>query len=172
MDVRNGARLEKTPPSADQYGSPNQFDELENPMIKIATSQLWVLDQDEAVDFYTNKVGFEIRQDVTVPELGNFRWVTVAPVGEQDCDIVLMAIPGPPVMTEEAADKVRELTAMGFAGTVFLTTDDVQKAYDELSARGVEFTGPPEQQPYGLDCAFRDPSGNNVRLAQLPDTDA
>ena len=136
-------------------------------MIKIATSQLWVLDQDEAVDFYTNKVGFEIRQDVTMPELGDFRWVTVAPVGEQDCDIVLMAIPGPPVMTEDVADKVRELTSLGFAGTVFLATDDVQKYYEELSARGVEFTGPPEQQPYGLDCAFRDPSGNNLRLAQL-----
>src|SRR4051812_22914303 len=145
---------------------------MENPMIKIATSQLWVLDQDEAVDFYTNKVGFEIRQDVTMPELGDFRWVTVAPPGGQDCDIVLMAIPGLPVMTEDVADKVRELTSLGFAGTVFLTTDDVQKAYDELSARGVEFTGPPEQQPYGLDCAFRDPSGNNLRLAQLQEPPA
>jgi uncharacterized glyoxalase superfamily protein PhnB len=141
-------------------------------MIKIATSQLWVLDQDEAVDFYTNKVGFEIRQDVTMPELGDFRWVTVAPPGEQDCDIVLMAIPGPPVMTADVADKVRDLTSLGFAGTVFLTTDDVQKAYEELGARGVEFTGPPEQQPYGLDCAFRDPSGNNVRLAQLQEPSA
>lgn len=135
-------------------------------MIKINTTQLWVLDQDEAVDFYTNKVGFEIRQDVSLPELGGFRWVTVAPPGQQDVDIVLMAIPGPPVMTEEVADKVRELTAIGFASTVFLTTDDVQKAYEELSARGVEFTGPPEQQPYGIDCAFRDPSGNNLRLMQ------
>jgi catechol 2,3-dioxygenase-like lactoylglutathione lyase family enzyme len=137
-------------------------------MIKIATSQLWVLDQDAAVDFYTNKVGFEVRQDVTLPELGDFRWVTVAPPGEQDTDIVLMAIPGPPVMPPEVADTVRELTARGFAGTVFLTTDDVQKVYEELSARGVQFTGPPEQQPYGLDCAFRDPSGNNVRIMQRP----
>ena len=62
---------------------------------------------------------------------------------------------------------MRELTSMGFAGTVFLETDDVQKVYEELSARGVEFTGPPEQQPYGLDCAFRDPSGNNIRIAQM-----
>jgi predicted enzyme related to lactoylglutathione lyase len=135
-------------------------------MIKIATSQLWVLDQNEAVDFYTNKVGWEIREDVTLAEMGNFRWVTVAPPGNQDIAIVLMAIPGPPVMAEEVADRVRELTALGFAGTVFLETDDVQKAYEELSERGVEFTGPPEQQPYGLDCAFRDPSGNNLRLAQ------
>jgi predicted enzyme related to lactoylglutathione lyase len=136
-------------------------------MMRIATSQLWVLDQAEAVAFYTEKVGWEVRQDVTLPELGNFRWVTVAPAG-QDVDIVLMAIPGPPIMTEEVAAKVRDLTSLGFAGTVFMQTDDVQRDYEQLSARGVEFTGPPEQQPYGLDCAFRDPSGNNIRLGQMP----
>ena len=134
--------------------------------IRIATTQLWQLDQDAAVDFYTRKVGWEIREDVTLPEMGNFRWVTVAPPGGQDTQVVLMAIPGPPVMPAEVGDKVRELTSLGFAGTVFLETDDVQKVYEELSARGVEFTGPPEQQPYGLDCAFRDPSGNNIRIAQ------
>ena len=136
-------------------------------MIKIATTQLWQLDQQAAVEFYTKKVGWEIRQDVTLPEMGNFRWVTVAPPGQEDIEVVLMAIPGPPVMPAEVSDKVRELTSMGFAGTVFLQTDDVQKVYEELSARGVEFTGPPEQQPYGLDCAFRDPSGNNIRIAQM-----
>jgi predicted enzyme related to lactoylglutathione lyase len=137
-------------------------------MTKIATSQLWVLDQDEAVDYYTNKVGWEIREDVTLAEL-NFRWVTVAPPDEHNTQIVLMAIPGPPVMAPEVADKVRELVSLGFAGTVFIETDDVQKEYDAMVARGVEFTGPPEQQPYGLDCAFRDPSGNNVRIAQRTD---
>ncbi len=134
---------------------------------RIATSQLWQLDQAAAVDFYTNKVGWEIRTDVTLAEMGNFRWVTVAPPGDQETEVVLMAIPGPPVMPTEVADKVRELVALGFAGTVFLQTDDVQKAYEEMSARGVEFTGPPEQQPYGLDCAFRDPSGNNIRIGQM-----
>ena len=134
---------------------------------RIATSQLWQLDQNAAVDFYTTKVGWEIRADVTVPEMGNFRWVTVAPPGEEHHAVVLMAIPGPPVMTNEVADKVRELVALGFAGTVFLETDDVQKAYEEMSARGVEFTGPPEEQPYGLDCAFRDPSGNNIRIGEM-----
>ena len=137
-------------------------------MIRIAAAQLWVLDQAEAVEYYTKKVGWEIREDVTLAELGDFRWVTVAPPGTaaDSTTIVLMAIPGPPVMSAEVSDKVRELTALGFAGTVFVETDDVQKAYEELSARGVQFTGPPEQQPYGLDCAFRDPSGNNIRLAQ------
>jgi predicted enzyme related to lactoylglutathione lyase len=135
-------------------------------MIRIATTQLWVLDQDEALEFYTKKVGWEIREDVTIAEMGNFRWVSVAPPGTQDPAVVLMAIPGPPVMSPEVTEKVRELVSLGFAGTVFLETDDVQKVYEELSGRGVEFSGPPEQQPYGLDTSFRDPSGNNIRLAQ------
>ena len=135
-------------------------------MMKIATTQVWVNDQDEALAFYTDKLGMEVRADVTMAEMGDFRWLTVSPPGQEDIAIVLMAIPGPPVMAAEVADRVRELTSLGFAGTVFLETDDVQKTYEELSARGVEFTGPPEQQPYGLDCAFRDPSGNNLRLAQ------
>jgi predicted enzyme related to lactoylglutathione lyase len=135
-------------------------------MIRIATTQLWVLDQDEAVEFYTNKVGWEIREDVTIAEMGNFRWVSVAPPGTQDTAVVLMAIPGPPMMSPEVTEKVRDLVSLGFAGTVFLETDDVHKVYEELSGRGVEFSGPPEQQPYGLDTSFRDPSGNNLRLAQ------
>jgi predicted enzyme related to lactoylglutathione lyase len=135
-------------------------------MIRIATSQLWQLDQAAAVEFYTKKVGWEIREDVTIAEMGDFRWVTVAPPGEEHTAVVLMAIPGPPVMPAEVNDKVRDLVALGFAGTVFLETDDVQKVYEELSARGVEFTGAPEKQPYGIDCAFRDPSGNNLRLTQ------
>src|SRR6266513_2847350 len=78
-----------------------------------------------------------------------------------------MAFPGPPVMDKETADEVRNLMAKGFAGTIFLTTDDCQASYDELSARGVEFVEKPEQRPYGIDAAFRDPSGNNIRLTQL-----
>ena len=93
-------------------------------MIRIGTAQLWVHDQDEALEFYTKKVGMEIRSDVTVPELGNFRWLTVAPAGQPDIAIVLMAIPGPPVMDEQTAKEVRSLMAKGFAGTIFLETDD------------------------------------------------
>ena len=95
-------------------------------MIKISTAQLWVHDQDEALDFYTKKLGMEVRSDVTLAELGDFRWLTVAPPGQEDVAIVLMAIPGPPVMDSETAGHVRNLMAKGFAGTVFLTTDDVQ----------------------------------------------
>jgi predicted enzyme related to lactoylglutathione lyase len=99
--------------------------------------------------------------------MGNFRWLTVAPPGQEDFAIVLMAIPGPPVMAEETAEQVAGLMAKGFAGTVFLTTDDCQASYEELRARGVEFTEPPEQRPYGIDSGFRDPSGNSLRLTQV-----
>jgi uncharacterized glyoxalase superfamily protein PhnB len=136
-------------------------------MIKIANAQLWVHDQDEALEFYTRNVGFEVRADVTVPELGNFRWLAVGPEGQEDFSVVLMAIPGPPVMDEQTADEVRNLMGKGFAGTVFLTTDDVQSEYEELKGRGVEFTEAPEERPYGIDCGFRDPSGNSLRLTQL-----
>jgi predicted enzyme related to lactoylglutathione lyase len=78
-----------------------------------------------------------------------------------------MAIPGPPMMDTETSEQVRELMAKGFAGTVFLVTDDCQASYEELLARGVEFTETPEQRPYGIDCGFRDPSGNNLRLTQV-----
>ncbi len=107
--------------------------------------------------------------DVTLPEMGNFRWLTVGPAGQDDIAIVLMAIPGPPVMDDETADQVRTLMAKGFAGTVFLTTDDCQASYEELKGRGVEFNEPPEERPYGIDSGFRDPSGNNLRLTQVRD---
>jgi uncharacterized glyoxalase superfamily protein PhnB len=136
-------------------------------MISIATAQLWVHDQDEALAFYTEKLGMEVRSDVTLPEMGDFRWLTVSPPGQNDVSIVLMAIPGPPVMDSETADEVRKLMAKGFAGTVFLVTDDCEASYKELKARGVEFTEPPEDRPYGIDSGFRDPSGNSFRLTQV-----
>jgi predicted enzyme related to lactoylglutathione lyase len=136
-------------------------------MIKISVAQLWVHDQDEALEFYTKKVGFETRTDVTVAELGNFRWLVVGPAGQPDIGITLMAIPGEPVMDSQTADDVRNLMAKGFAGTVFLRTDDIQASYEELKSRGVEFVEEPTQYPYGMDSSFRDPSGNNLRLAQL-----
>lgn len=136
-------------------------------MIKISNAQLWVHDQDEALEFYTKKVGMETRMDVTVPEMGNFRWLTVGPAGQPDIALVLMAVPGPPVMDEQTAEDVRNLTAKGFAGTVFLTTEDCRASYEELTARGVEFSEKPTEQPYGIDAAFRDPSGNNIRLTQV-----
>ncbi|ORB84395.1 glyoxalase [Mycobacterium kansasii] len=141
-------------------------------MLKIASAQLWVHDQDAALKFWTEKVGMEVRQDVSLPELGGFRWLTVGPPGQDDVSIVLMDVPGPPMLDEATRQQVRDLMAKGFAGTVFLTTDDCQASYRELTARGVEFTEPPEQRPYGIDSGFRDPSGNSVRLTQLTDMSA
>jgi uncharacterized glyoxalase superfamily protein PhnB len=136
-------------------------------MIKIANAQLWVNDQEEALVFYTQKLGMEVRVDATLPEMGDFRWLTVGPAGQPDVAIVLMAIPGPPVMDADTAAEVRNLMAKGFAGTVFLTTEDCQASYEELRARGVEFVEPPEVRPYGIDSGFRDPSGNHLRLTQV-----
>jgi len=136
-------------------------------MITLSTTQLWVHDQDEALNFYTNKLGMEVRSDVTLAELGNFRWLTVGPPRQPDISIVLMAIPGPPVMDPDTAEQVKALMAKGFAGTVFFTTDDVHADYEELRSRGVEFTEEPEERPYGIDAGFRDPSGNSFRLTQV-----
>jgi predicted enzyme related to lactoylglutathione lyase len=139
-------------------------------MITLGNAQLWVHDQDEALAFYTEKLGMEVRSDATLPEMGDFRWLAVGPAGQQGTGIVLMAIPGPPVMDPETADQVRSLMAKGFTGTLFLTTDDCQAAYEELKGRGVEFVEEPQERPYGIDSSFRDPSGNNIRLIQVRET--
>jgi predicted enzyme related to lactoylglutathione lyase len=138
-------------------------------MIKLSNAQLWVHDQDEALAFYTEKLGMEVRADVTLPEMGDFRWLTVGPPGQEDVSIVLMAIPGPPVMDPETGDQVRNLMAKGFAGTIFLGTEDCRAAFKELKGRGVEFVEEPEERPYGIDSSFRDPSGNHIRLTEVRD---
>jgi len=134
--------------------------------VRLANAQIWVLDQDEALEFWTKKMGWEVRADITMPELGDFRWLSVGPPGQEDISVVLMAIPGPPVMDDATKKQVEELVAKGWGGTVFLTADDVQAAYEELKDRGVEFTEAPTEQPYGLDSEFRDPSGNKYRLGK------
>jgi catechol 2,3-dioxygenase-like lactoylglutathione lyase family enzyme len=129
--------------------------------------QVWVHDQDEALAFYTEKLGMELREDVTVAEMGNFRWLSVGLPG-QDVAITLMAIPGPPVFDEETRDQIHKLIAKGASGGLFFSTDDAQGAYEELKSRGVEFTQEPTEQPYGIDAGFRDISGNHFRMAQAP----
>jgi catechol 2,3-dioxygenase-like lactoylglutathione lyase family enzyme len=129
-----------------------------------------VHDQDEAVSFYTEKLGLELRDDVTVPEMGNFRWVTVGVVGQPDVGIALLAVPGPPVFDAETKEQIEALVAKGAAGGLFFATDDVQGTYEELKGRGVEFQQEPTEQPYGIDAGFRDPSGNQMRVAQLSAT--
>lgn len=135
-------------------------------MFTIANAQLFVHDQDVALRFWTEQVGMEVRADISLPEMGNFRWLTVGPVGQPEIGIVLMPFPQPPMVSAELSHGIADLTAKGGTGTVFLETDDCRKAYAELSARGVDFTQAPTDQPYGVDAGFRDPSGNNVRLTQ------
>jgi catechol 2,3-dioxygenase-like lactoylglutathione lyase family enzyme len=127
---------------------------------------VWVHDQDEALTFYTDKLGMELRDDVTLPEMGDFRWLTVGPAGQPDIALVLMTIPEPPVFERETHDQIESLMAKGVAGGLFMATDDCQATYEELSGRGVEFVDLPEQRPYGIDASFRDPSGNSIRLVQ------
>jgi catechol 2,3-dioxygenase-like lactoylglutathione lyase family enzyme len=127
---------------------------------------VWVHDQDEALEFYTKTLGMEVRDDVTVPEMGNFRWLTVAPPGQQGVALALLDIPGPPVFDEETAAQVRSIVAKGAAGGLFFLSDDVRGTYEELKQKGVEFSQEPTEQPYGLDAGFRDPSGNQIRMMQ------
>jgi predicted enzyme related to lactoylglutathione lyase len=135
-------------------------------MLKQLThAQVWVDNQDEALAFYTEKLGMELREDVTVPELGNFRWLSVGVPG-QEVSITLMAVPGPPVFEEETRSQILALLAKGAAGGLFFATDDCQASYEELKKRGVEFAQEPTEQPYGLDAGFRDPSGNHFRMMQ------
>jgi catechol 2,3-dioxygenase-like lactoylglutathione lyase family enzyme len=126
---------------------------------------IWVHDQDEALAFYTDKLGLELRDDVTVPELGNFRWVTVGVPG-QEVAVALVAIPGPPVFDEDTRKQIETIVSKGAAGGMMFATDDCRASYQELKGRGVEFTQEPTEQPYGIDAAFRDPSGNQARLVQ------
>jgi catechol 2,3-dioxygenase-like lactoylglutathione lyase family enzyme len=136
-------------------------------MLKQLTNvQVWVHDQDEALAFYTEKLGFELRDDVTVAEMGNFRWLTVGVPGQPDVALALMAVPGPPVFDDETRGQIMALMAKGAAGGLFFTTDDCRASYEELSGRGVEFQQEPTQQPYGIDAGFRDPSGNQMRMLQ------
>ena len=135
-------------------------------LTQLATVQVWVHDQDEALAFYTDKLGLELREDVTVPEMGNFRWLTVGVPGQENVAITLMAVPGPPVFDDETRNQIVSLMAKGASGGLFFTTDDARTSYEELKARGVEFQQEPTEQPYGVDAGFRDPSGNSMRMVQ------
>ena len=135
-------------------------------LTKLTNALVWVHDQDEALAFYTDKLGLELRDDVTVPEMGNFRWLTVGLQGQPDVSIVLMAVPGPPVFDAETKETLEALVAKGAAGGLFFATDDVRATFEELRSRGVEFVQEPMEQPYGLDAGFRDASGNHMRMMQ------
>jgi predicted enzyme related to lactoylglutathione lyase len=139
-------------------------------VIRIANAQFWVHDQDQALDFYTRVLGWKVRSDVTM-EVWQFRWLVVGPADQQGVGLVLMPVPGPPMLDVASAEALSQIVAKGGGGTLFLETDDCAAAYEELAARGVVFNEPPTERPYGIDTSFRDPSGNNVRLTQVLDFD-
>jgi catechol 2,3-dioxygenase-like lactoylglutathione lyase family enzyme len=135
---------------------------------QVSHVNVWVHDQDEALAFYTGKLGFEVREDVTLEQFGNYRWLTVGPVTQPDLQFIL-SLPGPPALDPDVAEQLMGLVARGAVsggGTVIFDTDDVQATYEDLTARGVEFTQEPMERSYGTDAAFRDPSGNEFRITQ------
>ena len=133
-------------------------------MLKQLThSQVYVLDQDEALDFYVGKLGLEVNTDA---DLGFMRWLTVNVPGQPERQLLLEK-PGPPAHDDATAEQVRELVtkgAMGMAG--IFAVDDIHKTYEELVAKGVEFTEEPTERDYGIDCGLRDPFGNHMRIVQ------
>ena len=133
----------------------------------ISHSAIYVLDQDQALDFYVGKVGLEIDADV---DMGFMRWLTVKAPGT-DGPSILLERPGPPAHDEATAEQVRELVTKGALGlALILTVDDCRKTYEELKAKGVEFTEEPTERFYGIDCGARDPFGNNFRIGELAET--
>src|SRR4029450_7164595 len=164
MRARSRARLEKTAAGTAANVASDHSPPWRITMLKQLThTQVWVHDQDEALAFYTEKLGMELREDVTVPELGNFRWLSVGIPG-QDVAITLMEIPGPPVFEEETRKQIQALLAKGASGGLFFGAEDVRKTCEELKQRVVEFTQEPTEQPYGVDAGFRDVSGNHFRV--------
>jgi catechol 2,3-dioxygenase-like lactoylglutathione lyase family enzyme len=128
----------------------------------ISIHTVHVLDQDEALDFYVGKLGFVVNSDV---DMGFMRWLTINLPQDPD-RAVLLEVPGPPAHSEEIAAQVRDLLTKGALGSLILTTDDCRGTYERLRAIGVEFTEEPVEQPYGIDCALRDPFGNHIRITQ------
>ncbi|MEA2449748.1 MAG: hypothetical protein QOG63_1680 [Thermoleophilaceae bacterium] len=135
------------------------------PLKRLTHTQVWVLDQDEALDFYTQKLGLVVRQDTTLGEMGGFRWLTVGPADQPEMEIMLL-VPGPPPLSEEVAEQVKALVARGAAGSCIFEVDDCQATFEELKGRGVEFTQEPMERFYGIDAGFRDPFGNHFRMTQ------
>lgn len=128
----------------------------------LSHATVYVLDQESAKAFYTEKLGFEVRTDVTMDE---FRWLTVGPKDQPDLEIILASI-GPPMFDPETAEQVRALVAKGALGTGVMRTPDCRATFEALSARGVTFLQEPAERPYGIEAVFRDDSGNWFSLTQ------
>ena len=125
---------------------------------------VWVHDQDEAKKFYTEKLGFEVREDVTLPELGGYRWLTVGAPGQPELSFALN-VPGPP-FDAELNDGIKKLMAAGVLSGLFFTVDDCKATAESLKGRGVTLDQEPTQVPYGIEAVLHDPSGNSIRVVQ------
>lgn len=132
---------------------------------KLTLVTIWVHNQDEALAFYTKKLGMEVREYVTIAEMGNYRWLTVGPTSQPDVSLIL-TVPGPPVIDGELAKRLSDFIAQGVIGSYHFATDDCQATFLELQERGVEFIMEPTEMPYGIDAQFHDPSGNMLRFTQ------
>jgi predicted enzyme related to lactoylglutathione lyase len=130
---------------------------------RISHASVFVLDQERAKAFYTEKLGFEVNTDA---KMGDFRWLTVSPKGQPDFELILMALRPSPMMDEEACKTIRGLVEKGKLGAGVLETPDCKKTYDELVARGVEFAQPPTERPYGIEALLKDDSGNWFSMTQ------
>lgn len=130
---------------------------------KLSHAAIYVLDQDEAKDFYVTKLGFEVRTDVTME---GFRWLTVGPLQQPDLEIILMQVAPGYTMTEDTANQMKELIKQGAMGAGVLETDDCKGTYEALKQKGVSFKSPPSQRPYGIEAVLVDNSGNWFSLTQ------
>jgi catechol 2,3-dioxygenase-like lactoylglutathione lyase family enzyme len=130
---------------------------------RLGVATVYVLDQERAKAFYTDKLGFELRSDQT---LGDFRWLTVGPKGQPDLEITLMPVRPGPMLDAERAEQLRKLIEKGTFGFGAFRTDDCRATYAELKARGVEFAGEPVERPYGIEAVLKDDSGNWFALVE------
>ena len=137
---------------------------------RLSHMTIYVLDQDAAYDFYVNKLGLEVHTDAKMD--GGFRWLTVNPKGQPDLEIALMPTGPGPMRDQETSDMLRALIAKGALSGGVLETADVQKTYEELKAKGVEFSQPPTERFYGIEALFKDNSGNWFSLTQRTEASA
>jgi len=136
-------------------------------ILKMSHDAIFVLNQQEALEFYRDKLGFEVRTDATMD--GGFRWLTVGPKNQPGFELILME-PGPGFLFDEAtANQIRDLVQGGKLGAGVFDTADCQATYEELKGKGVEFISPPEEAPWGIGAVFKDNSGNWFSLSQHPE---
>ena len=131
---------------------------------RMSYASIFVLDQDEAKEFYVGKLGFEVRTDQSLP--GGFRWLTVSPKGQADFQIILMKVAPGPKLEQKDVETISDLMKKGAFGAGVFTTADCRKTYEELKAKGVEFLSPPKDQFYGVEAVFKDPFGNWFSMTQ------